>query len=481
MFTEGQFIGPYELVRKLGAGAFGEVWLARQSDLGVERALKIPTDRDYVKQLRQEGRIQFDLRHPNIVETQDLNTHSEPPYFAMEYVEGEDLRKLLNERGKLPVAEALDILRQILEGLGAAHAQGVLHRDLKPENILITRDGMAKIADFGLGRVQATIAQSLILSGSMVSVERKSVSGTFEYMSPEQRRGETADPRDDLYAAGLIGCELLTGTQPAGAGVAALFRRANLATPLAELFEKALEERGFCFHTADEMLSQVRSVLAGAGQGPPPLSAAQVYKGPPPLPAPQVHPTWPLNRQEARRGLLRCPNCGRDVSPSAEACPKCGCPIRQLTAPKQAGGTFCRWCNAYVTPVVTCVGGGSCSFGKRETWKCPTCKRVLYRSGCFVATSTYGDEDFVEVQFLRAFRDEIMSRSELGRVLIWVYCKFGPYAALVVERVPLLRPLCRKVLDKIVDTIERSTHLKRSNFRGENSGKQSDRRGPTGR
>ena len=92
MFEEHQVIGPYELVRRLGAGAFGEVWLARHLDLDDLRAMKIPTDPDCVRQLRKEGRIQFGLRHPNIVQTLDLNTRHEPPYFVMEYVDGEDLR-----------------------------------------------------------------------------------------------------------------------------------------------------------------------------------------------------------------------------------------------------------------------------------------------------------------------------------------------------------------------------------------------------
>jgi len=202
----GETVGSYELVRKLGAGAFGEVWLARHIELGFERAMKIPTDSDYIQQLRKEGQIQFTLKHPNIVETFDLDTHHATPHLVMEYVEGEDLRKRLRARGKLPPTEALPIVRQILDALHAAHAQGIVHHDLKPENILLAADGTVKVADFGLGRVQATVAQSLLLSGSMVSREGKSVSGTFEYMSPEQQRGEPADPRDDLYALGVIGC-----------------------------------------------------------------------------------------------------------------------------------------------------------------------------------------------------------------------------------------------------------------------------------
>ena len=117
----GDIIGPYELIRQLGAGAFGEVWLAKHLDLGEQWALKIPTDPHFVKQLRQEGQVQYRLHHPNIVETRDLNTRHDPPYFAMAYVEGRNLRSVLQARGKLPVEEALGIVRQVLLALNHAH------------------------------------------------------------------------------------------------------------------------------------------------------------------------------------------------------------------------------------------------------------------------------------------------------------------------------------------------------------------------
>jgi len=148
----------------------------------------------------------------------------------------------------------------------------------------------------------------------------------------------------------------------------------------------------------------------------------------------------------------------------AESCPNCGNPMKDQRGDKE-GGTFCTSCQAHVTPVVTSVGGGSCSFGKRETWKCPRCARVLHRSGCFVATVTYGDEDIVEVRFLRVFRDEVLSQSVGGRILIWAYYHLGSHVARVVELFPPLRALCRRTLDRIVKRIEATTYLKRSAFR----------------
>ena len=162
--------------------------------------------------------------------------------------------------------------------------------------------------------------------------------------------------------------------------------------------------------------------------------------------------------------MIKCPECGKEISSNAESCPNCGNPMKDQRSNNEEG-TFCPSCQVHVTPAVTSVGGGSCSFGKRETWKCPRCFQVLHRSGCFVATVTYGDEDIVEVRFLRAFRDEVLSESVGGQILIWTYYHLGPYVARVVELFPPLRSLCRRTLDGIVERIEATTHLKRSAFR----------------
>lgn len=162
--------------------------------------------------------------------------------------------------------------------------------------------------------------------------------------------------------------------------------------------------------------------------------------------------------------LVKCSECEKEISSNAESCPNCGNPMREQSSDVQEG-TPCPSCKVNVTPVVTSVGGGSCSFGKRETWKCPSCRRVLHRSGCFVATVTYGDENIVEVRFLRAFRDEVLSKSFNGRILVWIYYRIGSQVARVVELLPFLRSVCRRTLDLIVRSIESTTHLKRSNFR----------------
>jgi len=225
----------------------------------------------------------------------------------MEYVEGQDLRKVLNAMGKLPVPEALAILTQILDALSAAHAMGILHRDLKPENILLTPDGRVKVADFGLGKVQAQVAQSLILSGSLVSSEGKSVSGTFEYMSPEQRRGEPPDPRDDLYAFGLLGCELLTGSRPIGAGVGRMLEREAIGEPYQSVLEKALDTRQYRYGSVRELRQGLLHPRLTAQQG----------SG---IPARGIGPT---SRREPG-GLAAGPHRGRNQKVEMPALPEGG-------------------------------------------------------------------------------------------------------------------------------------------------------------
>lgn len=162
--------------------------------------------------------------------------------------------------------------------------------------------------------------------------------------------------------------------------------------------------------------------------------------------------------------LVQCVECGKEISSNAVSCPHCGNPPKVGPGPNE-NGRFCPRCQIVVTPMVTSVAGGSCTVGKRETWKCPKCTRILYRSGCFVATVTYGDEDVVEVRFLRAFRDEVLSNNIMGRCFVWAYYKMSPFIAKTVEIIPIAKGPCRKILDIVVRQIEKRTHLTLSNFR----------------
>ena len=281
MLGEGQAIGPYQLVRKLGEGTFGEVWLARHLDWDADFALKIPTDPQYIEQLRREGALLFGLSHPNIVDIQHSDTQHDPPYLAMEFVEGEDLRARLSREGRLPPDEALGILRQILAAVDAAHAQGVVHRDLKPANTLVAADGTVKVTDFGLGKVHAAVAREISLVDSLMTQEGKSISGTLAYMSPEQEAGQEPSPSDDVYALGILGCELLTGNRPSGAGAAKEMTRAGVPQEIVDVVERACDTRDYRYPTAGDMLAALSEARRAMRARPEDQGPADIVRAPP--------------------------------------------------------------------------------------------------------------------------------------------------------------------------------------------------------
>jgi hypothetical protein len=167
-----------------------------------------------------------------------------------------------------------------------------------------------------------------------------------------------------------------------------------------------------------------------------------------------------------------CGRCGTQLSDTALYCSQCGAPTKAthpaeavLTPTPATGGTECPYCHKLIIPMVHSVGGGSCTVGSRERWTCPSCRRVIFRKGCLVATSTYGDENFVEVQFLRAFRDSVLVRSSSGRFLTTLYYRVSPYLVWPIEKIPSLKYVMRRVLDFVVLFIERNTSLRREQFR----------------
>ena len=213
----GRKVGEYILEEEVGQGTFGTVWRARHAVLGTVAAIKIPTDPDYIRNLRTEGVIQHQIDNPHVVKTLGIDPWHDPPYLAVEYVEGESLRTLLRDEMPLAVGTALNYATQILEALQAAHEASVIHRDLKPENILVGDDGVVKVTDFGLGRVEEATTSSILASGSLHTSAGGDIAGTIEYMAPEQRRaGGKIDRRADIYAFGVVLFEMLTGTRPTG-------------------------------------------------------------------------------------------------------------------------------------------------------------------------------------------------------------------------------------------------------------------------
>ena len=257
MLEAGQVIGGWELIRRLGARLFSDVWLARDAARGVERALDVPTDPECIRQLRHHDPTRLAPHHPNIVQTFDLNTRHDPPYCVTEHVEGDTLRQRLASQGRLPTDEALGIVRQVLAALRAAHAAGILHRGLRPANILLTPQGVVKLAGFAFGRAQAELAASLIRSGAATSASATSLALAADYRSPEQRRGLDAAPCDDIYSVGVLACELLTGRRPTDAPVGQLLEQAGLCGPIADVVVTACDDRDYRYPTAVEMLRSV--------------------------------------------------------------------------------------------------------------------------------------------------------------------------------------------------------------------------------
>ena len=216
ILSPGLEVGEYVLEERLGAGAFGQVWRARHH-LFRDRvvALKFPHDPRAISDLAKEGVIQANLDHPGIVKAIGIDPNANPPFFSMEYVEGGNLRHLLNEEGPLAPTEAKRILEEILNALEYAHDRGVVHQDIKPENVLVLPDGSIKLTDFGLGMTVG--GDSLAVSLSL-KTDDGSVRGTLAYIAPEIRDGESKiDARADLYSLGVLACEMVTGKRPAGA------------------------------------------------------------------------------------------------------------------------------------------------------------------------------------------------------------------------------------------------------------------------
>jgi eukaryotic-like serine/threonine-protein kinase len=206
----GQLLGGrYHVDSRIARGGMATVYLATDTRLDRVVALKIAhphlsDDAEFVRRFIGEARSAARLSSPNVVAIFDQGSDKRLHYIAMEYVPGRTLRQLLNERGRLSVTEALDIMSGVLAGLAAAHEAGLAHRDVKPENVLLTTSGGAKVADFGLAR---SVAGAVQTRGGMII-------GTAAYLAPEQVSGGISDARTDVYAAGIMLFELLTGLQP---------------------------------------------------------------------------------------------------------------------------------------------------------------------------------------------------------------------------------------------------------------------------
>ena len=206
----GQLLdGRYRVDSRLAQGGMATVYLGRDTRLDRVVALKIAhrdlaSDGEFIRRFMTEARAVAQLSSPNVVGVFDQGTAGEVNYIVMEYVAGPTLREVLRARGRLTVRESLDIIEGVLKGLAAAHRAGIIHRDVKPENVLLGQDGAVKVADFGLAR--AAVAAASTKTGMII--------GTAAYLAPEQVASSRSDARTDVYAAGVMLFEMLTGQQP---------------------------------------------------------------------------------------------------------------------------------------------------------------------------------------------------------------------------------------------------------------------------
>ncbi|HYV39695.1 MAG TPA: serine/threonine-protein kinase, partial [Gemmataceae bacterium] len=209
----GQTLGDYQIVRRLGEGGMGQVYLARQISLKRNVALKVlradlAANTTALARFKAEAEAVAKATHANIVQVYAIHEVNGLHYMALEYVEGRNLRQFLEKKGPPELMLALSIIRQVAGALQRATELGIIHRDIKPENILLTRKGEVKVADFGLSRIFGDTAQPLHLTQSGITM------GTPLYMSPEQVEGKPVDPRTDIYSFGVTCYHLLTGQPP---------------------------------------------------------------------------------------------------------------------------------------------------------------------------------------------------------------------------------------------------------------------------
>lgn len=223
-------LGRYEIISELGQGAMGVVYKAM--DPLIDRVVAIKTinlslaqdeKEEYEARFYQEAKAAGRLSHPNIVTIFDVGKTGEIAYIAMEFLQGRELREILNAEFALPVEQVLDIVSQVATGLAYAHEFGIVHRDIKPSNIMVVRDGYVKITDFGIARMES----------AAIHTQTGLVLGSPKYMSPEQVMGKTVDLRSDIFSLGVMLYEMLTAQSPfAGENVNAIMYQTLNSVPM---------------------------------------------------------------------------------------------------------------------------------------------------------------------------------------------------------------------------------------------------------
>src|SRR5207247_691390 len=215
-------ISHYRIIKPLGAGGMGEVYLAQDTKLDRKVALKIlPAEvaahPDRMKRFVQEAKAASALNHPNIITIHEIDQTDSGHFIATEFIDGETLREHMRN-APVKLGEVLDVAAQIASALSAAHAANIVHRDIKPENIMLRTDGIVKVLDFGLAKLTERLSPDSVdteaATKALVQTEPGLALGAIAYMSPEQARGLVVDARTDIFSLGVVIYEMVAGKTP---------------------------------------------------------------------------------------------------------------------------------------------------------------------------------------------------------------------------------------------------------------------------
>ncbi|GAA4372509.1 serine/threonine protein kinase [Nocardioides caricicola] len=294
----------YRLDARIATGGMGEVWRATDTTLGREVAVKLlkqeyADDPTFRARFETEARHAASLHHPNIASVYDFGETEHRPYLVMELVDGQPLSSLIQGGRPMAPAAVRELLAQAADGLGAAHAAGIVHRDVKPANLLVTPDRRVKVTDFGIARA----AEGIGLTGT------GEVMGTPQYLSPEQAQGQTSTPASDVYSLGVVAFECLAGERPFVAETAVATALAHLREPVPDLPPSVPADLSAVVRRSMAKLPQERypdgDALADALRNPATAATAVVPSAAaPPLPGPVPTTTTLPTVDERRRNWL---------------------------------------------------------------------------------------------------------------------------------------------------------------------------------
>ena len=323
MLAKDQTLGKYQILDRLGSGGFGTVYLALDTWVNRKVALKVPhQQQEEIVDLLKEPRIMAALKHPNIVELITVERKNGTFFMVLEYVEGESLDRYIRRERTLAPSRALEIAIDVCSAISFAHANQILHRDLRPANILLTREGVAKVTDFGTSRV---------LEMQKDGFARTRI-GSPPYMAPEHFRGRAVF-QSDLWSVGITIYEMLTGTVPFYDAdplkIAQAFTNQQIVPPhlknpavpkaFSEAVMKALSVNlGDRYLSAHAMLEALKKLSMGVAKETRPLGSAvpsQFGSGS----IPMMRPATPVHTQQRM-----CKFCFKPLPRMAVACPSCG-------------------------------------------------------------------------------------------------------------------------------------------------------------